>query len=258
MQTASTSVRTSRVVPGHSCGTTRCEGTCYRSAGNTIYLGKHEGGQQRHNCACCSKSALMLFYFFGTGNWESAPCACCLRSHSHFLNGACCCFSEAGFVCQRDRETQLAVAGVPPGTALECRVPRVGLSPRRGRLSGIVSRLLLNAVVVVDGKSLMGEREIVCCRVISHSGTCWSDACVFASQIWCFGSLFHAIRCRRSGQRSDAVTSCAGVVGTVTRACGGPEQIQVYYAVWVYKKGRNSGRLRGVAMHAAAEDDMRC
>ncbi|RNC36154.1 hypothetical protein TcCL_Unassigned00888 [Trypanosoma cruzi] len=54
MQTASTGTRTSRVVPGHSCGTTRCEGTCYRSAGITIYLGKHEGGQQRHNCACCS------------------------------------------------------------------------------------------------------------------------------------------------------------------------------------------------------------
>ncbi|RNC54066.1 hypothetical protein TcCL_ESM08533 [Trypanosoma cruzi] len=104
----------------------------------------------------------------------------------------------------------------------------------------------------------MGGREIVCCRVISHSDTRWSAACMFASQMWCFGSLFHAIRCRRSGRGSDAVTSCTGVVETATRACGGPEQIQVYYAVWVYKEGRNSGRLRGVAMHAAAEDDMRC
>ncbi|RNF09010.1 hypothetical protein TcG_09833 [Trypanosoma cruzi] len=104
----------------------------------------------------------------------------------------------------------------------------------------------------------MGERGIVCCRVISDSGTRWSDACVFALQMWCCGTLFHAIRCRRSGRGSDAVTSCTGVVDTVTRACGGPEQIQVYHAVWVYKEGRNSGRLMGVAMHAAAENDMRC
>ncbi|RNC49689.1 trans-sialidase, partial [Trypanosoma cruzi] len=96
-------------------------------------------------------------------------------------NGACCCFSEAGSVCQRDRGTRLAMAGVLPGTALECRVPRVGRSPRREWLSGIAPRLLLNAVVVVvDGKSLMGERGTVCCRVISHSGICWSAACVFA------------------------------------------------------------------------------
>ncbi|RNC47097.1 trans-sialidase [Trypanosoma cruzi] len=46
MQTASTSARTSRVVPGHSCGTTRCEGTCYRSADHRIYLGKHEGNNR--------------------------------------------------------------------------------------------------------------------------------------------------------------------------------------------------------------------
>ncbi|RNC53320.1 trans-sialidase [Trypanosoma cruzi] len=72
--------------------------------------------------------------------------------------------------CQRDRGTRLAVAGVLPGTAPECRVPGVGRSPSWGRLSGIVPRLLLNAVVVVDGKSLMGEREIVCCRVILHNG----------------------------------------------------------------------------------------
>ncbi|RNC47966.1 hypothetical protein TcCL_NonESM02065 [Trypanosoma cruzi] len=104
----------------------------------------------------------------------------------------------------------------------------------------------------------MGGREIVCCRVISLSGTRWSDACVFASQMWCFVSLFHAIRCRRSGRGSDALTSCTGVVETVTRACGGFEQIQVYHAVWVHKEGRNSGWLRGVAIHAAAEDDMRC
>ncbi|RNC45843.1 hypothetical protein TcCL_NonESM04374 [Trypanosoma cruzi] len=37
-----------------------------------------------------------------------------------------------------------------------------------------------------------------------------------------------------------------------------PSKSKVYHAVWVYKEGRNSGRLRGVAMHAAAEDDMRC
>ncbi|RNC36280.1 trans-sialidase [Trypanosoma cruzi] len=181
-----------------------------------------------------------------------------MHSHSHVLNGACCCFFEAGSVCQRDRETRLAVAGVPTGTALECRVPGVGRSPRWGRLSGIVSRLLLNAVVVVDGKSLMGEREIVCCRVISHSGTRWSDACVFALRMWCFGSLFHAIRWCSGERKRDAVTSCTGVVDTVTRACGGSEQIKVYHAVWVYKEGRNNGWLRGVAMHAAAEDDMRC
>ncbi|RNC36917.1 trans-sialidase [Trypanosoma cruzi] len=181
-----------------------------------------------------------------------------MHSHSHVLNGACCCFSEAGSVCQRDRETRLAVAGVLPGTAPECRVPRVGRSPRWGRLSGIAPRLLLNAVVVVDGKLLMGEREMVCCRVISHSGTRWSDACVFASRMWCFGSLFHAIRFRRSGRRSDAVTSRTGGADTVMRVCGGPEQIKVYHAVWVYKEGRKTERLRGVAMHAAAEDDMRC
>ncbi|RNF06762.1 hypothetical protein TcG_10232 [Trypanosoma cruzi] len=104
----------------------------------------------------------------------------------------------------------------------------------------------------------MGERGIVCCRVISLSGTRWSDACVFVSQMCCFGSLFHAIRWRSSGRGSDAVTSCTGGVDTVTRACGGPKQIQVYHAVWVHKEGRNSGRLRGVAMHAAAEDGMRC
>ncbi|RNC36153.1 trans-sialidase [Trypanosoma cruzi] len=103
---------------------------------------------------------------------------------------------------------------------MECRVPGVGRSPRRGQLSGIVSRLLLNAVVVVDGQSLMGGREMVCCRVISLSGTRWSDACVFASQIWCSGSLFHAIRCRRSGRGSDAVTSCTGVVDTIARSRG--------------------------------------
>ncbi|RNC36329.1 trans-sialidase [Trypanosoma cruzi] len=90
------------------------------------------------------------------------PAPVAMHSHSHVLNGACCFFSEAGFVCQRDRGTRLAVAGVLSGTALVCRVPGVGLSPRWGRLSGIAPRLLLNAVVVVDGKSLMGEREIVC------------------------------------------------------------------------------------------------
>ncbi|RNC54067.1 trans-sialidase [Trypanosoma cruzi] len=71
-QTASTGTRTRRVVPGHSCGTTRCGGTCYRSAGITIYLGKHEGGQQRHNCACCSNSALK------TERVRPAPVACAL------------------------------------------------------------------------------------------------------------------------------------------------------------------------------------
>ncbi|RNE99737.1 trans-sialidase [Trypanosoma cruzi] len=139
-----------------------------------------------------------------------------MHSHSHVLNGACCFFFEVGSVCQRDRGTRLAVAGVLSGTALECRVPRVGLSPRWGRLSGIVSRLLLNAVVVVDGQSVMGERGIVCCRVISLGGTRWSDACVFALRMCCFGSLFHAIRCRSSGRGGDAVTSCTGVVETVT------------------------------------------
>ncbi|RNE97738.1 trans-sialidase [Trypanosoma cruzi] len=138
------------------------------------------------------------------------PAPIAMHSHSHVLNGACCCFSEAGSVCQRDRGTRLAVAGVLSGTALECRVPGVGLSPRWGWRSGIAPRLLLNAVVVVDGKSLMGEREIVCCRVISHSGTRWSDACVFASQMCCFGSLFHAIRWCSSGRGSDAVTSRTG------------------------------------------------
>ncbi|RNC40232.1 trans-sialidase [Trypanosoma cruzi] len=93
-----------------------------------------------------------------------------MHSHSHFLNGACFFFSEASSVRQRDRGTRLAVAGVLSGTALECRVPGVGLSPRWGRLSGIVSRLLLNAVAVVDGQSLMGGRECACRRVISHSG----------------------------------------------------------------------------------------
>ncbi|RNC41340.1 trans-sialidase [Trypanosoma cruzi] len=175
-------------------------------------LKKHEGGQQRHNCACCSKSALE------TERVCPAPIA--KHTHSRVLNGACCCFSEASSVRQRDRETRLAVAGVLSGTALECRVPRVCRSPRWERLSRTVSRLLLNAVVVVDGQSLMGEREIVSCRVISHSGTRWSDACVFALRMWCFGSLFHAIRWRRSGRGSDAVTSCTGVVDTVTRACG--------------------------------------
>ncbi|RNC36451.1 trans-sialidase [Trypanosoma cruzi] len=108
-----------------------------------------------------------------------------MHSHSHVLNGACCFFFEAVSVCQRDRGTRLAVAGVFPGTALKCRVPGVGRSPRWGRCSGIAPRLLLNAVVVVDGQSLMGEREIVCCRVISHSGTRWSDACAFTLQMWC-------------------------------------------------------------------------
>ncbi|RNC56127.1 trans-sialidase [Trypanosoma cruzi] len=100
-----------------------------------------------------------------------------MHSHSHVLNGAGCFFSEAGSVCQRDRGTRLAVAGVFPGTAMECRVPRVGRSPWREWRLGIFSRLFLNAFVVVDGQSLMGEREMVCCRVISHGDTRWSDAC---------------------------------------------------------------------------------
>ncbi|RNC32317.1 trans-sialidase [Trypanosoma cruzi] len=55
-----------------------------------MYLKKHEGGQQRHNCACCSKSALE------TERVRPAPVV--MHSHSHVLNGACCCFSEAGSV----------------------------------------------------------------------------------------------------------------------------------------------------------------
>ncbi|RNF07803.1 trans-sialidase [Trypanosoma cruzi] len=113
-----------------------------------------------------------------------------MHSHSHVLNGACCCFSEAGSVCQRDRGTRLAVAGVLSGTALECRVPRVGRSPRWGWRSEIAPRLLLNAVLVVDGKSLMGGQVRVCCRVISLGGTRRSDACVFALRMWCFDPYF--------------------------------------------------------------------
>ncbi|RNC32875.1 trans-sialidase [Trypanosoma cruzi] len=142
-----------------------------------------------------------------------------MHSHSRFLKLSAS-FCKKSSARQRDRGTRLAVAGVLPGTALECRVPGVGRSPRWGRLSGIAPRLLLNAVVVVDGKSLMGEREIVCCRVNFHSGTRWSDACMFALRMWCFVSLFHAIRWSSSERRSDAVTICTGVVDTVTRACG--------------------------------------
>ncbi|RNC51245.1 trans-sialidase [Trypanosoma cruzi] len=111
----------------------------------------------------------MLSFYFVTGQCDGAPCACCLRSHRHVLKWSAS-FCEESSVCQRDRETRLAVAGVPPGTAPECRVPRVGRSPGWGRLSGIAPSLLLNAVVVVDGKLLMGERECACHRVISRSG----------------------------------------------------------------------------------------
>ncbi|RNC32758.1 trans-sialidase [Trypanosoma cruzi] len=66
-------------------------------------------------------------------------------------------FCEKSSVRQRDRGTRLAVAGVLPGTAMDCRVPRVGRSPRRGRRSGIAPRLLFNAIVIVDGKLLIRE-----------------------------------------------------------------------------------------------------
>ncbi|KAF8306690.1 hypothetical protein TcBrA4_0023010 [Trypanosoma cruzi] len=185
--TASTSVRTSCLVPGHSCDTTRCEGMCYHCAGITIYLGKHAGNNRSKSVRAAANLHGCSFTFSTRENEVVRPAPVVMHSHSHVLNGACCCFSEAGSVCQRDRRTWLVVAGVFPGTALECWAPSVGRSPRRGRLSGIVSRLLLNAVVVVvDGKSLMGEREIVCCRVISDSDTRWSDACVYALRLWCF------------------------------------------------------------------------
>ncbi|EKG03271.1 hypothetical protein TCSYLVIO_005692 [Trypanosoma cruzi] len=178
---ASTSVRTSRVLLEHSRGTTSCEDTWYCSADHRIYLGKNERRQQKHIRECCSKLARMLSPYFVTGQCDGAPCVCCLRSQRRVLKWSAS-FCEKSSVCQRDRGTWLAVAGVLSGTALECRAPRVGRSPRWGWRSGIVSRLLLNAVVVVvvDGKWLMREREIVCCRVISLSGTRWSDACVFA------------------------------------------------------------------------------
>ncbi|RNF13287.1 trans-sialidase [Trypanosoma cruzi] len=85
MQTSSTGTRTSRVVPGHSCGTTRCEGTCYRGAGIKIYLRKHEGGQQRHKCACCSKSALMLS-LLRMANAMLRPAPVAMHSHGQVFN----------------------------------------------------------------------------------------------------------------------------------------------------------------------------
>ncbi|RNC53353.1 trans-sialidase [Trypanosoma cruzi] len=120
-----------------------------------------------------------------------------MHSHSHFLNGACCCFSEAGSVCQRDRGTRLAVAGVLTGTALECRVPGVGRSPRWGWRSGIAPRLLLNAVVVVDGKLLMGERECACRRVVSHGGNSLElcmCVCLTDVVLWNFISRYSVVQ----------------------------------------------------------------
>ncbi|EKF26728.1 trans-sialidase, putative, partial [Trypanosoma cruzi marinkellei] len=152
--------RTSRALPEHSRGTTRCEGTWYCSADHRIYLGKHEGRQPKRISECCSKLARMHSLYFVTGQCDGAPCACCLRSHGHVLNWSAS-FCEKSHVCQRGRETRLAVAGVLPGGALECRVPRVGRLPGWGRLPGIAPRLLLNAVVIVDGEFLVGERECV-------------------------------------------------------------------------------------------------
>ncbi|KAF5223849.1 hypothetical protein ECC02_003035 [Trypanosoma cruzi] len=157
---SSNSIRTSRVLPEHSRGTKRCEDTWYCSADHRIYLGKHERRQQKHIHECCGKLARMLSFYFVTGRCDGAPCACCLRSHRHVFRWSAS-FCEESSVCQRDRGTRLAVAGVLPGTALECRVPRVGRSPGWGRLSGIAPRLLLNAVVIVDGKALIRERECV-------------------------------------------------------------------------------------------------
>ncbi|ESS60810.1 trans-sialidase [Trypanosoma cruzi Dm28c] len=161
--TASTSVRTSRVLLGHTVvNAMRYEGMCYRSAGITIYLGKHAGNNRSKSVRAAANLHGCSFTFSTRETERVRPAPIAMHSHSHVLNGACCCFSEAGSVCQRDRRTWLAVAGVFPGTALGCRAPSVGRSPRRGRLSGIVSRLLLNAVVVVDGKFLMGGRVRVC------------------------------------------------------------------------------------------------
>ncbi|RNC57272.1 trans-sialidase [Trypanosoma cruzi] len=166
---ASNSVRTSRVLPEHSRGTTSCEDTWYCSADHRSYLGKHERRQQKHIREHCGKLARMLSFYFVTGRCDGAPCAFCLCPHRHVLKWSVS-FCEESSVCQRDRETRLAVAGVLTGTAIECGVPRVGRSPRWGRLSGIAPSLLLNAVVVVDGKLLMGERECACRRVVSHGG----------------------------------------------------------------------------------------
>ncbi|RNC61332.1 trans-sialidase [Trypanosoma cruzi] len=130
---SSTGARTSCFVLGHSRGTKSCEDTWYCSADHRIYLGKHERRQQKHIRECCGKLARMLSFYFVTGRCDGAPCVFCLCPYRHVLKWSASVCEESS-VCQRDRETRLAMAGVPPGTALECRVPRVGRSPRWGRL----------------------------------------------------------------------------------------------------------------------------
>ncbi|RNC34579.1 hypothetical protein TcCL_Unassigned02620 [Trypanosoma cruzi] len=90
-------------------------------------------------------------------------------------------------------------------------------------------------------------------------GTRWSDACVFSPHgCGVLGPYFTLLGGAAVSGDVMQPNSHTGGTDTVMRACGGPEQVQVYYAVWVHKEGRNSGRLRGVAMHAAAEDDTHC
>ncbi|KAF8306581.1 hypothetical protein TcBrA4_0023000 [Trypanosoma cruzi] len=105
--TASTSVRTSCLVPGHSCDTTRCEGMCYHCAGITIYLGKHAGNNRSKSVRAAANLHGCSFTFSTRENEVVRPAPVVMHSHSHVLNGACCCFSEAGSVCQRDRRTWL-------------------------------------------------------------------------------------------------------------------------------------------------------
>ncbi|RNC32811.1 trans-sialidase, partial [Trypanosoma cruzi] len=91
--------------------------------------GKTRIKQQKHICECCGKLARMLFLLRMDNEVVRPASAACNPT------GTCLkwspLFCEKSSVRQRGRGTRLAVARVLPGTAMDCRVPRVGRSPRR-------------------------------------------------------------------------------------------------------------------------------